>query len=142
MKYTPIQREQIQKKICDNLEFGESLEEICIENNLPVPTTIMSWIKKNAQFRKDYTRAREVGFIFKSLQLLEIADNSGLSKEEIAKASLQVSTRQWILSRLLPKKYGNMATQNNTQINITQITGMKIVDDTETIEAEVLPNKE
>lgn len=35
----------------------------------------------------------------------------GLPAERVAAAKLQVNTRQWVISRLLPKKYGDVVTQ-------------------------------
>ena len=48
-------------------------------------------------------------------QLIEISDDSAddygddgkLNADNIARAKLKVDTRKWIVSRLLPKKYGD-----------------------------------
>ena len=130
--YSLIERETIKETLCNRLEVGESMEEICrTEINFPKPKTLCEWLNKDEQFSKDYTRAREIGFILKGYDMLLIADNVEPTREEVAKAALQINTRQWLLSRLLPKKFGSMATQTNIQIVTESVTGMQIIDSIE-----------
>ena len=128
--YKPEERETITSVLIERLKQGESMEEICrTESNFPSPKTLSDWLNKDALFSKDYTHAREMGFILKGYDMLQLADNVGETKEEISKAALQIDTRKWLLSRLLPKKFGAMATQTNVQVNIAPVTGMQIVDE-------------
>lgn len=45
------------------------------------------------------------------------AQLKGLSKEVVAKANLQVSSRQWYLSKLLPKQYGSREYVESRNLN-------------------------
>lgn len=134
--YSLIEKEELKNKILDKIREGQSLIKICKNKNLPNRDTINTWLNKDKDFSDKYVCAKELGFIKESYNLLEIVDNVALTREAIMKAKLQYEARQWLLSKLIPKKFGNAAQQTNIQINnITPVTGMQIVD--ETIEVEV-----
>jgi len=131
VKYTPEQKERCLNKIFRKLHYGDTLDNICKTNkDLPGVDTFYYWMDtdKDGQILQNYTRAREVGFCFRSYDMLDLADNVGLTKEEISKAQLQVNARMWLLSRLNRKIFGNDADVKNIHINIEQISGMNIID--------------
>ena len=128
--YSLEKKETIKESIINNIRNGKSLNELCDTNNFPNRDTIHKWLNKDTHFYDNYMRAKEDHFIKEGLELLTIADNVGLTREEINKANLQVSTRQWLLSHLMPK-YSNKQ-QTNIQINnIQPVTGMSIVNEIE-----------
>jgi hypothetical protein len=61
------------------------------------------WLNENEEFRAAYARAREKRAETFAEQMIEIADTA----EDPAKARLQVETRKWIASKLLPRMYGD-----------------------------------
>ena len=126
--YKEDQLIEIKEIILNRLENGESLNVICKDKTLPSKQTIYELLKNDKQFSDNYARAKDVGIIKQSIDIMEIADAAGLTREEIQKATLQIETRKWLLSKLMPKKYGSQQQQTNVQVNIQPITGMKIID--------------
>lgn len=118
--YTP----ELADRICRRLAEGESLRAICRDAEMPGVSTVFAWLQADEAFRTKYTRAREVQAELMADELLEIADdgqNDWMEKfnkdgdaigwaengEALRRSQLRVATRQWIASKLLPKKYGD-----------------------------------
>lgn len=143
MSYTLQEREKIQKKICRKISQGLSVISICSDNDTISEDTFYRWLKKDAHFSEKYTRARQDQAQYYAEEIIDIADSvpANASKEQIQIANLRMEARKWTAAKLLPKKYGAANQQTNIQLNVNQITGMKIVDDTKTIEAETIPEE-
>lgn len=117
--YTP----EIAAEICERLADGESLRAICRDERMPDRSTVSSWVIKDVGgFSDQYTRARELGLEEIADSLTEISDdgtndwmesndpdNPGyrLNGEHVQRSRLRVDTRKWVLSKQLPKKYGD-----------------------------------
>jgi hypothetical protein len=118
--YTP----ELADEICRRLAEGESLRAICREEGMPTASTVFLWLGADEAFRSKYARAREVQAELMADELLEIADdgqNDWMERhnkdgeavgwvengEALRRSQLRVATRQWIASKLLPKKYGD-----------------------------------
>lgn len=108
--------------ICAAIAISErGLHHICKENpNLPAVTTIMRWLseKDKDYFREQYAYAREAQADYMIDQMMVISDDSKddtietskgdfPNNEWINRSRLRVDTRKWVLSKLLPKKYGD-----------------------------------
>lgn len=91
--------------ICYRLSNGESLNAICKDDSMPARATVFKWLHcgKYPQFVDQYRRAREDQAEAMADDLTWIADNA----DDPRKAKVQVDTRMWIASKLLPKKYGD-----------------------------------
>jgi hypothetical protein len=87
---------------------------------MPSMSTVIAWALDNSHgFAARYARAREVGFTLIAEELLEISDNAkgdftqdedgrkSVDHENIARARLRVDTRKWMLSKMLPRIYGD-----------------------------------
>jgi hypothetical protein len=87
------------------------------------------------QFKDDYTHARQKQALFYVEKIENVIDNlktsSEKSRENTDIARLEIDSYKWIASKLLPKVFGNAATQTNIQVNVTPVTGMQIVDSIE-----------
>jgi outer membrane lipoprotein-sorting protein len=105
--------------VCAILEDGKSLRAACKELSIS-PVTILDWSKANSSFAEQYTRAREVGYKLLADEIIDIADEKevevrydgedttlDLSPTAIARNRLRVDTRKWMLSKMLPKIYGD-----------------------------------
>jgi len=92
------------KAICWSLTEGESLRTICEQPNAPTRTTVYRWLEDNEEFRGQYTRARERYAELEGESLIALADAATPQTVQVVK--LQIDTRKWILSKWLPKKYG------------------------------------
>lgn len=121
----------IATEICDRLASGESLRSICRTVDFPSEVTVRRWAMSDVEgFSAQYARAREMQAETFADDLVDIADDGSndwmerankkgeieivLDREHVARSDLRVKTRQWITSRILPKKYGDRVTQEHT----------------------------
>ena len=118
--------------ICDRLADGESLNAICKSENMPSERTVRTWARTpDHPFSPKYARAREIGYFKLADELLEIADDGSndwmrrtgkdgedlgwaINGEHIARSRLRVDTRKWLLSKCLPKIFGDRITAEHT----------------------------
>lgn len=129
------------QEICDGLQTGKGIATLCRANpHWPSEGTIRGWILNppEAEFAAMYARARDLGYRAWSEQILEIADDSsadldddGKPKREIVERSkLRVSARQWLLSKLVPKTYGDkldVTTRDETEtVDIVRLNRMML----------------
>jgi hypothetical protein len=105
--------------VCDFLQDGQSLRAACDAVGT-THSTIIHWTKENPAFLNQYTRAREVGYRLLADEIIDIADEKevqvrydgedttlDLSATAVARNRLRVDTRKWMLSKMLPKIYGD-----------------------------------
>ncbi len=119
--------QQVADIICDRLKRGDSLRKICEDENLPEESTVRAWALDNREgFYAQYARARQIQAERLADELLTIADSS--SPEEYNVARLRVDTRKWILSKVLPKVYGDAmqlrhadADGNQLRVEVTRV---------------------
>jgi hypothetical protein len=112
-------------EICERMADGETLREICRDEEIPDRSTVMRWLAANEQFRDQYARARELLLEHWADETVEIADDGTndwvlrqkkdgstdyeFDGEHVQRSRLRVDTRKWMLSKLAPKKYGDNA---------------------------------
>lgn len=118
--------EQLVDTICSRLADGESLRSICEDDAMPDKATVLRWLsdEKNAGFATKYARAREMQADALFDDMIDIADdgrNDWMEKrnadgenigwqengEALRRSDLRIKTRQWMASKLQPKKYGD-----------------------------------
>lgn len=103
---------------------------------MPSEPTVRLWaIEDREGFSAHYTRAREAGYLAMADELLEIADdgtNDWMERknrdgstvevenhEVLNRSRLRVDTRKWLLSKALPKVYGDKITaEHSGQVTI------------------------
>jgi hypothetical protein len=122
--------EELADEICGLIRDGLPIREISLRDNMPPDRTIWRWLDEKPAFRQKYASAKEVQAERQAEELLEIADNgrndwmerhqdgeAGLvpDHEHINRSRLRVDTRKWLMSKMLPKKYGDKTT--------TEVTG-------------------
>ena len=132
-KYTP----EIAKAVCDLLTDGMSLRKVCKQLNV-AKSTILDWRDNNINgFGVQYTRAREIGYLELAEDLLEISDDGSndwiasndpenpgykLNGEHVQRSRLRTDTRKWLLSKMLPKVYGDKtAVEHSGSLNIASL---------------------
>lgn len=110
-------------RICALLAEGMSLRKICEMDGMPSKPAILDWLAIDADFAAQYAQARVKQAEGMGEELLEIADdgrNDWMEKlgkdgqslgwmvngEAVQRSRLRVDTRKWLLSKMLPKKYG------------------------------------
>ncbi len=93
----------------------------------PTPAAVLMWVEKYPEFGKDYARARETGYKLLADEIIAISDESCvetkyegeevklvLDATAVARNRLRVDTRKWMLSKMLPKTFGDKTTQEIT----------------------------
>lgn len=112
--------------ICERISNGESLRQICRDEEMPGKSTVMKWLAANAEFVDQYARAREVQADHFADEILEISDdgsNDWMKRavdhgevievpdhEHISRSKLRVDSRKWLMAKMAPKKYGDKVT--------------------------------
>jgi hypothetical protein len=102
-----IYSEELAARICERLALGETLRAVCRDDDMPSPPTVIRWTLEKTDFSEQYARARETGYRLLADELVEIADDK---LGEPQRDRLRVDTRKWLLSKALPKIYGDRQT--------------------------------
>jgi len=120
--------EDVADRILDLIIEGKTLREIEAVEGLPSKSTILRWVAKHEEFAKLYALAQEAKMEGFADELLEIADdgrndwmrandeeNAGYREngEAMRRSQIRISTRQWLMERLKPKKYGSKVDVNH-----------------------------
>lgn len=109
-----IYSDELADTIYHRIAKGESLLAICKDEGMPSRITVHQWVLDNEDFSNKYARARELQAEFLFDETIELSDKSpdditGDDKSDgarIAARRLQVDTRKFYISKVLPKKYG------------------------------------
>jgi hypothetical protein len=118
--YTP----ELADWILDGLMAGRSLAAVCRDPGMPMPSTVRNWAEEDREgFAGRYKLAREIGCEMIADEVVDIADNcptlvierrrkDGTIKfipvrGNVARARERIKARQWRLSKMLPRRYGN-----------------------------------
>jgi hypothetical protein len=119
-----IYTDDLGAEICRRIADGESLRAICRGEGMPDERTVRSWtLDANHPISPQYALARQAQYDRWAEEVLEIADDGTndyvererkdgstetvLDGEHVQRSRLRVDTRKWLLSKLLPKKYGD-----------------------------------
>lgn len=117
--YTNVAAEEI----CRRLAMGESLLAICRDEKMPPESTVRQWVIDDRNgFAATYARARDLGLDHLAEEIVEIANTPMIGTrtettddkvkvvetDMIEHRRLQVDARKWYLSKLAPKRYGDM----------------------------------
>jgi len=111
--------QELADEICAQLESGLSLNAICKREDMPTEAAVRAWARDDYQgFASKYARAREIGYLRLADEIIEISDeatqdtyidsygNERTNQEVVARSRLRVDSRKWLLSKMLPKVYG------------------------------------
>lgn len=120
------------KAICKMLASGLSVRAIGRRPRMPAATTILSWGNNpDHPFSEQYARSREIGLLLKAEEIVDISDDGSndwmereakdgtklgwqVNGEAVARSRLRIDTRKWMLSKMLPKLYGEKTTFEHT----------------------------
>ena len=112
----------IAEEICTRLVNGEYLIHICADSHIPSMSTVGAWAIDHPDFSAMYARAREIRAELDIDEIKALSDNTGLTKEEIDKARLQIDTRKWAAAKRRPRVYGDKLDLNHSGGITVQIT--------------------
>lgn len=122
-----ILTDELTDAICSRMAQGESLRSICRSEGMPALGTVFRWVASNELFREQYEAAMAQRTEAMFEEILEIADETAFddvdtehgvkaNSEWISRSRLRVDARKWMLSKMLPKKYGDKITQEHTGV--------------------------
>lgn len=134
---------ELAAEICDAVACSQKgLKRLCEENpHWPDKSTIIRWRFQNTEFYDQYARAKDFQVECAGDELLEIADdgsndymlnkdgNEVIDHEHVRRSILRVDTRKWLLSKLLPKKYGDRVQTEISGKNGAPIEYAELTDD-------------
>jgi hypothetical protein len=136
--------EDLAETICARLAEGVSLREICSASAMPDRSTVLRWRERHPDFRERFDAARMFGYLNLADEIMDVANdgrndwmvrqdpkNPGwvLNGEHVQRSRLRIDTMKWVLSKMLPKVYGDsMALKHSDpdggplQVTITRFT--------------------
>lgn len=126
-KYT----EKLAAEVCERIAAGESLREICSDAHIPSAGTVRGWVVDDREgFSERYARACEQRAWLWAEELLDIVDDSSndyvarqradgssydeFNSEAVQRSRLRADTRKWLLSRLIPRHFGDKQQHEHT----------------------------
>lgn len=99
--------EEIADRIISELADGLSLVQICRANGMPGRRTVMDWQEKDDTFRARCARARAEGADLAFDKMASIEADVLAGKMEAQAARVVLSSMQWRLSKLAPRRFGD-----------------------------------
>lgn len=119
--------QELADSILAGLAEGKSLRAVCREPNMPSPSTVLEWAEKHPEFGEQYTRTRARSYLLLAEEIIDISDEEtttvrhgddevtvAFDATAVARNRLRVDTRKWMLSKMLPKVYGDKLDLNHS----------------------------
>lgn len=104
--------------ICHRMAEGESLRQICKDDEMPHRTTVIDWKNGNASFADQYARARQD----QADSYADLGLEAATMAPDPIKGRLAWDAYRWIAGKLKPGTYGdklqhaNAAGDGNTEV--------------------------
>ena len=105
-------------EVLESIRETGNLRKSCEKHGVKLPS-FLRWVGEDPALADQYAQAREIGLEAMAHDILDIADdgmndtylddrgNVQVNADVIARSRLRVDSRKWLLSKLLPKKYGD-----------------------------------
>jgi len=104
--------------LCARIADGATLPQACRAEGVTNCSTVFRWLGKYPKASEMYARAREARAELHAEEILAISDDGSndymevegktvVDHEHIQRSRLRVDTRRWLLSKMLPKQYGD-----------------------------------
>lgn len=115
--YTPAERAEICDKIADRLVGGESMRQICEDDDMPDRATVLRWMANDDQLAARCARARDMqaDATVDDMRDIELRVADGTMDPKAGRTVL--SSMQWRAVKLAPKKYGDKSSLELTGKN-------------------------
>lgn len=107
--FPPEVADQIAEKLT-----RESLRQICSEEGMPDRRTVERWMQEDGEFAAKCARARviQAEHVFDGMEQLE--DQMLTGEVDAAAGRSVLASRQWRLSKMLPKRFGDKLDLNHS----------------------------
>ena len=113
----------IVNRICDEIAMGATLTEICARTGMPPVHQFYRAVNQTSALRSRLARAREDAAERMADEIRAIADDTSedwtlrtrpngqvvpaLNDEHVRRSQLRIQTRQWLLSKMMPARFGD-----------------------------------
>jgi hypothetical protein len=116
----------ISDKICEKLEAGIPLREICSAPGMPAYVTVMRWARDDVSgFRDAFQNATAMKYVAWEDECIQIADDASsdyvergdemvLNKEHISRSKQRIDTRMKLMSKRRPDLYADRQSIEHT----------------------------
>jgi len=110
-------------ELCALFLEGCTIKEICARDDMPVVTTFFRWLQDFPEFQQLYAHTKELQAEIMASEIQQIADDGTndwmerelqngrtvtvFNHEHAQRSKLRVEARKWLLSKTLPKRYGD-----------------------------------
>lgn len=127
MSRPPIDRSTVMPAIFKRMREGESLREICSDDELPDISSIERWLAADPELYAQYTRAREsrgdywadrsIKVVIEPPRLVEDPNHKAgagatrMDSADVAWKRLQADTFKWVAARMHPNQYADKVKQ-------------------------------
>ena len=115
------ERNAVFERVLSDIAIHGSVRQALRENHCGKDTFYLR-LRGDAEAQERYARAKLQGMESVADEIMEIADECELSSDAVAKARVQIDSRKWLLSKLLPKRYGeklDVAHSGEVTVNFT-----------------------
>lgn len=102
---------QVYERLLERLAEGELLSDICKSKDMPCRQAIYQKMRVDKEFEAAFAIAKELQCDMWADEIVRLADLSTGSGKEVHSFRLRVDARKWVMSKILPKKYGDRITQ-------------------------------
>jgi hypothetical protein len=119
----PALTPELKAEVCRRIADGETVRQIAASENMPAKSTIFAELRRDTEFARQYAVAREQQLMCWEDDLIAVADDSTgdtierddgstvTDHENVARSKLRIWTRQWVMSKRLPRVYGDRISQ-------------------------------
>lgn len=122
-----IYTDELAESICNRMAEGESLRNICRDEDMPNASTVHRWCNSNEVFCKQYERAQTARAETHADEIVALADSvDGTDSLAMQKAKLQIDARKWTASKLRSKKYGDKITHAGDEENPIAVKSISV----------------
>lgn len=130
--------QDIADAICAELAEGKSLRNAAEATGISA-AAVLGWKDSIPEFGEQYARARQTGYQLLADEILDISDDglndtytdedghTKTNQDVIARSRLRVDSRKWMLSKMLPKVYGDKITHQGDAENPIAISRIERV---------------
>lgn len=123
----PIRSAKLASNVCLAISEGISLNRFCRHSNLS-RGFIENWLRSDSAFQSQYARAREIMANRYADDIVDLSDSATPGNAHVVR--LQVDTRRWVASKLLPKVYGDRL----PDLNVNTTTNVVVLSEEKTRE--------
>ena len=95
---------ELMTAIIADIQTGDTLRVTAKKHGISA-ASILNQVQAHEAFAKQYARAKQIQAEMFADEILTIADTADANTFNVAR--LQVDSRKWLLSKLLPKVYGD-----------------------------------